>query len=310
MKKSSKLSDNQPSCLCVGVANLDTRVELLAPSRNEVSNPAKITSMAGGAALNTARILALQGIATTFAGPLGNDKNGRIIAGVLQDSGIDCRIKWINTQATGSYISVLEPDGKLKIACNDMRIHDNFYNVDELTSNQLLLSVKAIFCDANLAERQIRQLADRCSHALFAAATVSPAKAGRLMPVLDRLDTVFTNRADARALLALKSPQQSTENLARQLAKKGCKSGIVSDGKSPVWFWHDGKVDCMAVPPVEDIIDVTGAGDALAGGTLAALLGGHPFEKAVAKGIAAAAIVLRVAGPYPGKKLNPTAQES
>ena len=309
MKKLSELPLHQPSCLCVGAANLDTRVQLSAPSRDEVSNPATITAMAGGAALNTARILAMQGIATTFAGPVGNDENGRIVKEALQESGIDCRIDWSDNWTTGSYVSVLEPDGKLKIACNDMKIHDKFDNMDGLVSSELLGPMKAVFCDANLAEKEIHQLIDRSGHTLCAAATVSPAKACRLASVLDRLDIVFTNRADASALLASKSPLRSTADLARQLAENGCNSGVVSDGKDPAWFWHDGKIDFIAVPPVDNVVDVTGAGDGLAGGTLAALLGGQPFETAVARGIAMAAIVLRVAGPYPGNNFNASVQE-
>ena len=72
---------------------------------------------------------------------------------------------------------------------------------------------------------------------------------------------------------------------------------VVKDGAGPIMLHGaDGHVETVAVTPVERVVDSTGAGDAFAGGFLAATLAGDSPRDAARAGAALAARTLRVAG--------------
>jgi pseudouridine kinase len=75
----------------------------------------------------------------------------------------------------------------------------------------------------------------------------------------------------------------------------GLRRAVISQGDGPVILMQDGAVLKIEPPKAASIADVTGAGDALAGVTLAVLMQGHAFDDAVRLGMRAA--TLTVASP-------------
>ena len=72
---------------------------------------------------------------------------------------------------------------------------------------------------------------------------------------------------------------------------------VVKDGPGPVLLHGaDGHVETVAVTPVARVVDSTGAGDAFAGGFLAATLAGASPRDAARSGAVLAARTLCVAG--------------
>ena len=82
----------------------------------------------------------------------------------------------------------------------------------------------------------------------------------------------------------------------RRMSEAGVCEVIVKDGSGPVQFQFDGHAGSIPTPPVSDIRDTTGAGDAFNAGYLAARLIGLTPEAAVASGQALAAEVLKHPG--------------
>ncbi len=292
----SRLEKNAP-CLCIGAANIDIRCLLSSASVDGTSNPASISRMVGGAALNTARMIASCGGRAIFSGLLGDDESGQDIAKALAFSGVEDALIYLPGHTTGQYISMIEPDGTLIIAANDMSIHREMTikRIEKDCIPAMPDETPVLFCDANIPAAAIAHLIARHSNAIKCATTVSPAKAGRLKQVCPNLDVLFTNVVEACSLL--ERTGYNAGEAASELSKT-IPCGIVSNGENPLWHWQDGEVTAMEIEPVKCLVDVTGAGDALAAGTIAAIVEGAEFSAAVRKGVDAAQKVLGVAGPY------------
>ncbi len=296
--KSQKLQAPKRA-ICIGAANLDIRGAFEHHSVDGTSNPASISQSVGGAALNTARILAASNTPTRFIGLVGDDNSAQSIADALKLANVENGLIKHKTAASGRYISLLEPDGTLKTACNDMKIHENFSI--ELLEKQLRLidlsKISAVFCDANLPANIVKRAFELHPQSLKCATTVSPAKAFRLEKSFNLIDILFTNVTEATALL--KAPAKtSSENLAGMMLATPVKSGIISNGREPLYYWQNGKAYSIPIPPIDKIVDVVGAGDALAAGTLAAMLKGESLSDAIQQGIYTAQKVLRVPGAH------------
>jgi len=125
---------------------------------------------------------------------------------------------------------------------------------------------------------------------------VSPAKAVKLTPLLDRLTLLFATRREAAALLGeTDDPSVHTKDLAVRLAGRGAASVIVTDSGDPLAAATKDEAHLFAPFPAH-VRSVNGAGDALAAGMLHGLAAGRSFFDAVLSGLAAAAITVEEDG--------------
>ncbi len=152
--------------------------------------------------------------------------------------------------------------------------------------------------DANLPAATLAFLVDTAatSGRAIAAIAVSPAKAVKLMPLLDRLTLLFATRREAAALLGRDDdPGVPTRSLAAMLADRGVARVVVTDSADPLAAAAGGEVHAFPPFPAH-VRSVNGAGDALAAGTLHGLAAGRTFFDAVLSGLAAAAITVEEDG--------------
>lgn len=301
MNNNNSHPNNSPNeVICLGAANIDVSCALAATATNGTSNPARITQSIGGAALNTARILSENGCNTRFIGLVGNDEDAHQVASALQEANVEDGLVSLPGCSTGKYISLLEPNGSLKIACNDMNIHQKFSNdlLEKQFAKLSLGNYSALFCDANIPEKALKRAFQIMPDTLKCATTVSTAKAKKVNASLELIDVLFTNKAEAAALLGLSKDDVSTSILAERLANTQVKSGVISDGSNPLCYWDSDGAQTIEISPISEIVDVIGAGDALAAGTIAALIIGESFLNAVHAGIISAQKVLMVNGAY------------
>ena len=70
-------------------------------------------------------------------------------------------------------------------------------------------------------------------------------------------------------------------------------------GDGPVLGFDEAGAFSILPPPPRKVADVTGAGDALAGATVAALLRGLPLRAALREGVAAATLAIESADAVP-----------
>ena len=284
--------------LVVGGAHLDRRGRIAGETAPGASNPGSWHEDVGGGAFNVARNLARLGHAVELIAPRGGDTAGDKVAAEALSAGIEDRPVVFLDRATPSYTAILERDGNLVIALADMDLY-RFFTPRRLRARSFREAIERadlIVCDANLPDDTLAALAAkaRLREIPIAGISISPAKVVRFRNVLPDLTWLFMNRAEATALAG--TAPDAADHWADLLRPLGLSGGVVTRGGDEIAAF-DGPQSLVAKPPAAtEIVDVTGAGDALAAGTLDALLAGHGLPEALARGIAASQIAL--ASPY------------
>ena len=277
---------------------MDRTGHLDAPSSLGCSNPGHFEESPGGAALNVARIAAAFGATPTLVSVVGQDAAGDALREETNSRGIEAQFEQSPKTSTGTYTSLIEPDGSLLVAMADMAVYDDF-NADKLLPKMSELSAEDWLCvDTNLPPEQTLKML-RASESNRVGLTVSKAKAPRLLKFAEYLDLLFTNRIEAGALCgfdAEKTQSADGESFARAFAKIGIGSAVISDGAQDVILIENGEPSRIEVATVHQIVDVTGAGDALVGTSICALMRGMPLANSVGFGIKAAQAIIQSRG--------------
>ncbi|MCY0095418.1 PfkB family carbohydrate kinase [Hoeflea ulvae] len=287
------------SILVIGGAHIDRKGWLSVPHRAGASNPGRWETEAGGGAFNAARNLARLGHDVCLVAPRGGDAAADLVAQAAEDAGIeDCPLTFLD-RATPSYSAILEPDGNLVTALADMALYDRVPAGRLLTSRlrRRLAAAELLLVDSNLPESALAALAEAAfARGLpLAVIAVSPAKVVRWRSSLPKITVLAMNAAEAAALAGrqAKTPQEWPE----LLALAGLSGGLVSDGAGPVTAFAAGQVLVSQPPALDRLIDVVGAGDALASGYLDGVLAGGPIEANLKRGIALARLTAASRGP-------------
>lgn len=282
-----------PRFLCLGGAVIDRKLSAHEPVRAGTSNPARGSLNFGGVARNVAENLARLGGEVRLVSCVGDDPSGHALLAHLKALGVDTTgVRVIAGAATAEYIAILEPDGALHVAAADMAVLDNIYG--PLVSETLVQADSAdwMFADCN-APADV--LASIVSHAgstglKLAIDVISIPKARRLPADLSGVGCLFLNLDEARAVLGEATGEAGA--LAAELAARGGGMVVLTLGADGALL-HDGKRSRRLPAEAAQVMDVTGAGDAMIAGTLfglgrglnlldAARLGSHIAARTVA----------------------------
>ncbi|SIQ13051.1 Sugar or nucleoside kinase, ribokinase family [Rhizobium sp. RU20A] len=281
-----------------GGAHLDRRGRISGETAPAASNPGKWMEEPGGGGFNAARNLARLGHAVTMVSPRGGDAHGERVAAAATEAGVIDRPATYLDRATPTYTAILDRHGDLVIAIADMALYDLFSprRLRQKALRELVGASDLVLCDANLPAATLTALLAMAKDAgcRTAGIGVSPAKVVRFTDGLPSLDFLFLNAAEAAALAGAKA--ETPADWPALLAAKGLAGGVVTSGAGAAVAFDGGQAILRAPRPLGEIGDVTGAGDALASGFLAAHLAGESLEECLASGFAAAAITLR--SPY------------
>lgn len=277
--------------ICIGGATVDRKYRVGAPIRLRTSNPATSERSFGGVARNVAENIARLGTNTSLVSILGDDENGHAIQSHLADLNIDTRHVVISRDhATAEYVAVLEPNGDLALGLADMAIFDAF-SPALLRDIWRELSGAWIFADCNLPSATLHELVSlaRRDSTMLAVDAVSTLKVTRLPRDLSGIGLLFLNQDEAQALLD--KPSALPDDLAVALLDRGADRVVLTLGGDGLIAMDRSGVMRVASVPVQ-VVDATGAGDALIAGTLVALRKGRALAGAVRMGTVAAASTL------------------
>lgn len=294
-----------PRLLAVGGAHVDRRGLVEGAHVPGASNPGRMREDVGGGAFNALRMAVRRGVSGSIVSLRGGDAAGEAVAAAILEAGIVDMSAVFLDRATPSYTAILDRGGDVVTALADMALYEIAFDkqLRRRAIRDAVAEADAIMCDANLPAEAVSRLAGMVGHTPLFAIAISPAKVGRLGAALDRLDCLFMNAREARVLAGLDARAEAASAIAR-LRTRGLARGVVTNGADSCLFFDRSGVSSLAPPRTGHVADVTGAGDALAGATIAALMDGTPLEPAVREGLAGAMLAIEsdAASPAPAPR--------
>lgn len=287
--------------LVIGGAGLDIVGRLQSGLLRGTSNPGKIRSSFGGVARNVAENLARLGQPVSLITAIGQDEVGDRLIQRLDEAGVNTdAILRVPEHETGSYLAVIDKVGELQFALDDMSAMEELSSEHLREHIDLFKSSALLFLDANLIPRTLRTAMSLARQARLpvCADPTSVALAERLRRYLARILLVTPNSAESSILC---HPPLKVEDHHQALTAAKC---LVGQGVGIALITLAEQGLCYAtsetsgyIPAVRtEIIDPTGAGDALSATVMFALLNGIPLDDAVRLGVSAASLTLRHRG--------------
>jgi sugar/nucleoside kinase (ribokinase family) len=255
----------------------------------------------GGSAANVSMFAALTGAPSRFIGQVGNDRLGSQLCEVLRESGVDVQV--ITDGRTGSIVVLVQPNGQRSFL-TDRGVASHLAHFDATLMNDVsILHVPTYsLTDEPLASTCVQYInTARATGSIISidASSSSVLKqygTDRYRALIQTLQPhVFLCNEDEAKVLGL----------GAQLPIVGAALTIIKQGPLPVIaVQHDGTTTEVAVTPVANIVDTTGAGDAFAAGFLPHYAQTKNIGNAIAQGNALASRVLQ----SPGATLNSSQQ--
>jgi len=289
-----------PHILAVGGAHIDRRGRVSGVYVAAASNPGTMREDVGGGVFNALRTTVRRGASASLASLRGGDAAAETVARAIREAGIEDLSATFLDRTTPSYTAILDAGGELMVGFADMGLYDLAFpkQVRRAKLRQAAATADALFLDANLPEAAVERLVQPAGDKPVFAIAVSPAKVVRLKAMLGRLALLFMNRREAAALTGLEKEAPAADLVAR-LRALGLAGGVVSAGDGPVIGFDARGAFTITPPPPRRVADVTGAGDALAGATVAALLSERTLRQALREGIAAALLAIESPNAVP-----------
>jgi pseudouridine kinase len=287
--------------LVIGAAGWDMVGRVKSDLTLHTSIPAQIRQSFGGAARNVAENLLRLGTPVKLLTVVGDDDSGDRLIDAMAGVGANVEAVLRSTQyPTGSYLAVINANGKLEYGLDDMRVMAELSPKYIHAHEDLFEQASLLFIDTNLSKETLRTIMSvaRRVRLPVCADPTSELLAGKLTPYLRRLRLVVPNSGEATVLCnRISGPTTRREAIdaAKCLVSQGVEIAIVTMAELGVCYATS--ETSGYVPPVRTtIIDPTGAGDALTAAVLFGLINQMPIDDAVRLGVAAESLTLAYRG--------------
>jgi len=303
----------------IGGTNIDLRGrptgEVL---ERHTSNPGKINVGSGGVGRNIAHNLALLNVPVTLLSVVGDDGEGIRILEETGKAGVRTEQMIISGEhPTGIYLAILDEKGEMEVAVSDMQILEEI-SLEYLRSKAYLIKEsKIVVMDTNIPEESIEYVVDLCNKVKvpLLIEPVSAEKAGKLRGVLEGsrkgkgsgkwvIDYITPSEDELDSILGAGTERDDDKDIgvvssAEELKCRGVKNVIVTLGKRGIYVSCSGagegrKKDWnkFMSPYRGEVVDVTGAGDALVAGLVYGIYKGYSLDVAARFGLGAAALTI------------------
>ncbi len=286
--------------LVIGATLLDSRGKPDAGLAPGTSNPAQIRVTRGGTARNVAENLARLGAKVRLISAVGDDLIGHRLVSQTAESGVNTElVQIIEGENTGAYIAVLEENGALSVALDDVRVLRHITSGYLDRNRSLFKEADMVMMDGSLTPdtmATVVRLSAKYGKPLCADPS-SARLAFKLRPYLNNLHLVVPNEVEAAELCEVDfdgpDPEASLA-LARCLVGKGVENVVVT--LSGFGLDYATARETGYIPPnYSQMVDATGTGDAVTAAIMFGMLNNLPPIEAIRLGAAAASLTLQTA---------------
>lgn len=287
--------------LVIGGAGVDIVGTVKSELRRGTSNPGQVHVSYGGVARNVAENLARLGQSVSLITVIGKDDTGDRLMQDLIGAGVEVSaVLRSSKHATGSYMAIIDANGELQYALDDMRVLNELTPAFLRDHSELFKQASLLFMDANVPTKTFRTALSLARQAKLpvCADPTSLVLADRLRTFLPRFFLITPNSAEAARLCDPPQQIESREealHAAKCLVGQGVEIAIITMAELGVCYATtetSGHISAIRT----DIIDPTGVGDALTATVIYALLNNIQLDDAVRLAVSAASLKLRHKG--------------
>ncbi len=293
--------DSETRVIAIGAAGIDFVGRLVDPLAMGTSNAARVRTSFGGVARNVAENLARLGQRVSIITSVGEDEFGRAILSQTEAAGVDISsVHCTEKCATGTYLAVINPTGDLSMALDDMEILQTISPADIRRHKALFEDSGILFIDANLPEATLGTAMKMAREydLLVVADPTSNKLAIKFLPYLHQIFMITPNVQEASVYCGQPIDpldQKQVLAAAKHIVGQGVEIVVVTLAELGVCYATSTTSGFISAIRTE-IIDPTGAGDALTAAVIFALLNNIQLDDAIRLGVASAALTLRHSG--------------
>ncbi len=282
--------------LVIGAAGIDTKGYALAPLQAQTSNPGKIKSSSGGVARNIAENLARLGEDVCLLSAVGEDASGRRILSRLAEAGVDTSRLLVSSEyRTASYIALYDEHKSLIHSIDDMSALAGISPQLIYRQRGLIHKAAMVGIDSNLSVAVIKSIVKQAAakNVPVAADPTSTTLAEKLIPWLKNLFMITPNAAEAEVLCGQRvKTQGQAVKAAKKLVNMGVEMAVITLAEKGVVYATtdtNGHIPALSA----NVVDITGASDAMSAAIMFGLLNDFPLDEAVRLGAGAAFLTLQ-----------------
>jgi pseudouridine kinase len=284
--------------LVIGATLMDAKGKPTAGLEPSTSNPAKIRITRGGTARNVAENLGRLGADVVLITAVGQDLIGQAILAQTAEAGVNVDYALQTEGArTGGYMALLEPDGSLSVALDDVSIMESITPGYLNQHRSLFRDAAMIMMDGSLTPEAMTTAARLAAqYQIPLCADPSSARvAYKLRPFLSQLHLIVPNELEAAALLGVDfyghDPDASLV-MARQLVQAGVANAVLTLADFGLDYATSDEIGYIP-GRYSQIVDNTGTGDAVTAAIIFGLTNDLPVIESIRLGAAAASLTVQ-----------------
>lgn len=280
----------------IGAASLDIKGRLVRDFMPGTSNAAKVSISAGGVARNIAENLVRLGMPTALIAAVCEDDFGRAIIEQTAAAGVDVSaVMTTCVQRSASYIAIVGPNAELLAGLDDSSTARGISPEWLEQYAGRLRRAQMVVVDANVTRAVADYVLDLCAEAGVPVALepVAFGLATRFAERAGRFALVLPNALEAEALTGIPvADVASATRAAQQLVAAGTRIAVITLAHEGVVYATEDEVG--HIPAMQtDVVDPTGAGEAIAAAIIYGLANDIPVAECVRLGVIAATCTLR-----------------
>jgi pseudouridine kinase len=285
--------------LLIGATLLDIKGQPDVGLEPGTSNPAVIRSMRGGTARNVAENLARLGATVTLLSAVGADLTGQRLLEQTAAAGVNLDyVQTIAGENTGAYIALLEKDGTLSVALDDVRVMAHITPDFLHGMRSLFAQADMVMMDGSLTPAAMKTVV-RLANELQVPLCADPSSARlayKLRPYFPHLHLVVPNEVEALELCQAdldRTDPDTSIKLARQLVQAGVRHAVIT--LSDFGLTYATSDETGTIPArYSEMVDSTGTGDAVTAAIIFGMVNELPTVESMRLGAAAAGLTLQI----------------